>query len=263
MWIVFFSAKNRLIIDRFYGLTSVGSGGGGGGCGSGLFQGPAVALLGRRVGRRRRHERQAPARLERERLVHDGRAARVAAARDDLVVDRLGGRGGQQTVAARARHQRRADGRLPVVVRVVGVAAHRRDRAGRHGQLEPVQALRPVTRRRERAGQAVGQRETVRAAARTRPPPGRGPFAGRRARRSVVRGRAAGGRGGRRPLPFACGVWDGRGGRPPQPYVGQPFGQRRHDAQPVAGAAAERAVFHADLVDEPVDQPGRALVVRT
>lgn len=114
-------------------LTSVGVRGG---RGRGLFQRLAIALLGRRVRRRRRHEREAPARLERERLVHDGRAARVAAARDDLIVDRLGGRGGQQTVAADAREQRRADGRLPVVVRVVyGVAAQRRNRAGRHGQM--------------------------------------------------------------------------------------------------------------------------------
>lgn len=125
--------------------------------------------------------------------------------------------------------------------------------------------MRAVTRRRERAGQAVGQRETA-ATARALPPPGRGPFADRRAQRSFLfrgrGGRARGGRGGRRSLPFA-NVRGGRGRRPSQPDVGQPFGQRRHDAQPVSGATAERTVVHADLVDEPVNQPGRAQVVRT
>jgi len=152
-----------------------------------------------------------------------------------------------------------SDGRPP---------AEWRYRAGRARPPAPAErTAAPVTvdrRRVERAGQSVGQGETA-AAARALPPP---PFVAggdRRTRRrpvvvlviSAVERRSftfagLGRRSGRRP------------GRPPQPDVRQPLGQRRHDAEPVAVVADERApVVHADLVHVLVDQPGRAQVAQT
>lgn len=232
-----------------------------------FLQRPALFLL---VRRRRRDKRQTPPRLHRERFFHYGRAARIAAA-DDLVVDRLGGRRREQAVAAEPDY-RAADGRFPIVVRLVvqyvaRSPAKRRYGAGRYGG-DRVQGMMLVVtvvitvRRVERAGQFVGQRVTARKAARALPPPRGGPFAagnrGRPLRAAVVLlvGRDC-------PFPLVTGLCGPEPGRPSQPDVGQPLGQRRHYAQPIAGAAGDqRAVVHADLVDVPVDQHGRAQIVR-
>lgn len=231
-----------------------------------FLQGPALFLLVRRW---RRHKRQTPPRFHRERFVHYGGAARVAVA-DDLVVDRFGGRRREQAVAAEPDY-RAADRRFPIVVRLVvqHVARSPAERSygtGRYGGDRVQRVMLMVTvvgavRRVERAGQFVGQR----VAARTLPPaPRGGPFAaGYRGRplRPVVGLLVR----GNRPFSLVTGSRRGRGpepGRPSQPDVGQPFGQRRHYAQPIAGVAGDqRAVVHVDLVDVPVDQHGRAQIV--
>lgn len=234
-----------------------------GGGGRRFFQWLPVPLFGRRIRRRRRNERQTPAGLERERLVQYGRAARIAAA-DDLVVDGRGRRGGQQPIEGDAGGQRGSDGRLPIVVGIVGgrLPVKRRYGAGSPDPPLVKWAADAVTVERwgERTGQAVRQSEAAAAATTRALPPPRGdrPFvADDRRLRPVVFAV------GQRSFSFA-GLRRRRcPRRSTQPDLRQPFGQRRHDAEPFAVSADERDVVHADLIHVPVDQPGRSQVARS